>query len=597
LVHEVLNSPGHPLDAGARSFLEPRFGRDFGDVRVHTDARAAASARAVNALAYTVGQHVVFGAGQYQPAAEDGRKLLAHELAHVTQQAGGWHARLMIGPAHDPLEQEADRIAEHVLSPAAGEGPRVSRIGPRVQRAVSAQMDKIRSNLTTGLFDWFVTDAEDHEVLLILKALNDTDLADTVAQMEREDLVDTFFGNVSDDDELKESVTLERINQFRVRTVTRKSGSSEVTTELVGPCTFEDHDTAGRTLLATQSRARQTREALERYLGDPAANASTAALLDRHFFHQANTRTLTPAEQLGFARDIRANYAAVEAMTPLPNFNCATKFDSLCRALAAAYVTPGSNPPRVTLCRSFFEDEDEATQTLVLFHELFHAYANVPGVPGARPADRAYFNERIYAYLPPERSMDNADSYALFALDVLGVKGGAALYGRKSEDSISHCTDGQPDTLRRDFAFAARMVTNALNVIGDPNLGAAQLTTHFKTTDRVKLKRVIERFQKLDEAFKGNVNFECESDCDAGEFGYWRAWGWTVHVCLPYFGLRPDETRIDEILLLAVMERLGLHLTARHTSSAYASQTEDQAYDNPDAYVAYAREITQIWFP
>jgi hypothetical protein len=137
IVHEVLRSPGQPLDAATRAFMEPRFGHDFsavpshiapqgkltvnqpGDrfeqeadrtaqqvtssaalpsseggydfsqVRVHTDARAAESARAVNALAYTVGQHVVFGAEQYEPGTAQGRRVLAHELAHVVQQSNG----------------------------------------------------------------------------------------------------------------------------------------------------------------------------------------------------------------------------------------------------------------------------------------------------------------------------------------------------------------------------------------------------------------------------------------------------------------------------------------------------------------------------
>jgi hypothetical protein len=69
--------------------MEPRFGHDFSDVRVHADTGAAASARAVNALAYTVGRDVVFAAGQYTPSTDSGRKLLAHELAHVVQQRAG----------------------------------------------------------------------------------------------------------------------------------------------------------------------------------------------------------------------------------------------------------------------------------------------------------------------------------------------------------------------------------------------------------------------------------------------------------------------------------------------------------------------------
>src|SRR5207245_8354207 len=80
IVHDVLSSSGQPLDAGTRAFMEPRFGHDFSRVRVHTDARAAESARAVNALAYTVGRDVVFGSGQYEPGTSEGRRWMAHEL-------------------------------------------------------------------------------------------------------------------------------------------------------------------------------------------------------------------------------------------------------------------------------------------------------------------------------------------------------------------------------------------------------------------------------------------------------------------------------------------------------------------------------------
>src|SRR5881398_1945464 len=82
IVHDVLNSSGQPLDEGTRAFMEPRFGHDFSQVRVHTDERAAESAEAVNALAYTAGQDVVFGGGQYEPGTNEGKKLLAHELTH-----------------------------------------------------------------------------------------------------------------------------------------------------------------------------------------------------------------------------------------------------------------------------------------------------------------------------------------------------------------------------------------------------------------------------------------------------------------------------------------------------------------------------------
>ena len=86
IVNEVLNAPGQPLDAATRAFFEPRFGRDLGAVRVHTDGGANASAASVGARAYTVGTRIAFGTGQYAPQSAMGRHLLAHELAHVAQQ-------------------------------------------------------------------------------------------------------------------------------------------------------------------------------------------------------------------------------------------------------------------------------------------------------------------------------------------------------------------------------------------------------------------------------------------------------------------------------------------------------------------------------
>lgn len=118
VVDEVLASPGQPLDREARAFFEPRFGYDFSRVRVHADADAEQSARAVNALAYTVGHNVVFGAGQYAPATQEGRLLLAHELAHVVQQGAGSTA---LQREVDDEESETAAPTNETAAAAAGD--------------------------------------------------------------------------------------------------------------------------------------------------------------------------------------------------------------------------------------------------------------------------------------------------------------------------------------------------------------------------------------------------------------------------------------------------------------------------------------------
>lgn len=90
---------GQPLPDSLRSFLEPRFGRSLADVRAHVGPEAAALAREANARAFTVGHHIVFGAGEFRPGVEQGRRLIAHELTHVFQQRGGLHSvQREVGP-------------------------------------------------------------------------------------------------------------------------------------------------------------------------------------------------------------------------------------------------------------------------------------------------------------------------------------------------------------------------------------------------------------------------------------------------------------------------------------------------------------------
>lgn len=111
VVRDVVESGGRPLDAATRETMESRLGHDFGRVRVHADARAAESARAVNALAYTVGSHIVFDSARYAPGTREGQKLIAHELAHVVQQSRG-ASQETAGHADGSLERDAERAED-----------------------------------------------------------------------------------------------------------------------------------------------------------------------------------------------------------------------------------------------------------------------------------------------------------------------------------------------------------------------------------------------------------------------------------------------------------------------------------------------------
>jgi hypothetical protein len=113
IVQEVLNSGGKELDKETQLSMGSHFGHDFSKVRVHTDTKAVQSANAVNALAYTVRNNLVFNEGQYNPQSHYGQQLLAHELTHVVQQSNAAipGTDLRIGKPNDVHEQEADTLA------------------------------------------------------------------------------------------------------------------------------------------------------------------------------------------------------------------------------------------------------------------------------------------------------------------------------------------------------------------------------------------------------------------------------------------------------------------------------------------------------
>lgn len=105
-----MQGKGRPLPGSVRSYFEPRFGRDFGDVRVHTDAKAGESARAINAKAFTIGRDIVFGDNQYAPETNNGRQLLAHELTHVVQQDSTHNESVQRQTSDEPADEKIKRI-------------------------------------------------------------------------------------------------------------------------------------------------------------------------------------------------------------------------------------------------------------------------------------------------------------------------------------------------------------------------------------------------------------------------------------------------------------------------------------------------------
>ena len=147
-VHEVIGSRGRPLDSDVRTDMEQRLGHDFGDVRIHNDSAAAASAQAVNAHAYTAGSNIVFQRDRYDPGSTEGRTTLAHELTHVVQQRSGpvdgtsAPGGIKVSDPSDRFEREASANAERAMSDTMEAPAPVSASPVAVQRQAEAEEEE-----------------------------------------------------------------------------------------------------------------------------------------------------------------------------------------------------------------------------------------------------------------------------------------------------------------------------------------------------------------------------------------------------------------------------------------------------------------------
>src|SRR5262245_8547638 len=146
-VDGAIAHPGSPLEGSTRRFMETAFAYDFGSVRLHSDSRSAASARALGATAYTVGHDVVTADGPPAVASEPGRRLLAHELAHVVQHGRSADTRVVHRQAATPSAP---------TPPAPASPIRVQNVG-RGGNRVDAEYDRANALLTVQVkvqFDW-----------------------------------------------------------------------------------------------------------------------------------------------------------------------------------------------------------------------------------------------------------------------------------------------------------------------------------------------------------------------------------------------------------------------------------------------------------
>lgn len=417
---------GAPLPAGMRSWLAPRFGHDFGSVRIHTDAKAERSARALEARAYTHGNDVVFGAGAWSPSTTAGRHLLMHELAHVHQQ------RTLGGRAR--IQRDADL--------------RVRGVQPRPETQGSGFGTRFFFEQDRSTYDESVAEEAAERRRL-------EEFANAHAG-ERFDVV----GHASQEGPVDHNRALARARADTVAGILRSRGITvtSIRADIVSherPIEYRLHrsvdvlptgqptcaDVTGRAAIQAADRAACTND-FNRARGR-ANTILTEALRRLDATADADRDTTLGQRFPGHARSsIRTNVASIATLVSGVTPTCQTRCDPGCDRPAAG------GGGTITICPPFYTPNyggwnfDDHLRVFAVLHEGTHA-ANV-GI------DRAYSKSRLFIALTPAETLDNADSYSILVLTLAGAAGNApavlAARGAAPSDSYFGAAPGSPDT-------------------------------------------------------------------------------------------------------------------------------------------------------
>ena len=406
IVDQVLQSSGQPLERATREFMEERFGYDFGSVRIHRDARAAESANAVQARAYTVGQDVVFAGGSFAPETKAGRELLAHELTHVVQQS-----------AMPPAVQRAVPAGLEVTGRRSGMGAAGSN---------SVFFDRNDATINSeGKFAVLIAGGG-------MQSSNDLDLIGRVSEDEATTpvagraLADRRINAV--DAELKTTghtgkrkpdpkpdVGDGRLDYRSLREVEiAPAGSTSAVpdckkTAASGPCDAK----AEEKFVETRTEAQGLIDNARRLLTS-GSDAKTNDLRDEFFGGGGGAGSGAAVTTI-----LDANLGKIRAQMNIvakkKRHRCGTLCNGTC-TVAIAYNEDDGKKATLTLCPKFVAaDKQERKRNFI--HETAHGTPGL-GLAGktAGTTDIAYRYERRIAHLTPDQALQNSDSYSLFVM-------------------------------------------------------------------------------------------------------------------------------------------------------------------------------------
>ncbi|MBX3302612.1 MAG: DUF4157 domain-containing protein [Nitrospira sp.] len=528
-IKNVLHSAGQPLDFATRSFFEPRFGLNLSHIRIHVDSAAAQSTRSINARAFTLGNNIVFGSGEYNPRSESGRRLLAHELSHAFQSkrtepviarqsaqsaldpaatrrkmvdaAASWLASLArqvvvmrqmaatalattpgsaAGPRafHQYLNQESlERLLNNAISVFEAqksdnpyvnfpvESPEQTRMGDAYARAMEQlglAIEEARVNGANLAPD--VRDAQERGYgrnrMRWIEANPAAPLAagirDTFTQTEqdisarRHQQTTTEFSNLAANlhmfnlaGEGARRLRLALLNAsyrlVRDPTSGDVSAQSDAALTITVQPILDQLDGYDWAISQAVSRLMRAEARTREFVAAPIANAAVGNTLQAHFATRDPGYAALLADRLArMARELRGQGSLVVHARNPQDPSCTIGSVGGGLSMTAAHAEPNN----FYFCRSVTIGDENDVSTVI--HESAHA--TIPSL-GSRapltamsdtPRDRSYPGERIYSHLTTEEALDNAESYAFYVDELLGVQ---AQRATAPNDQITGCAD------------------------------------------------------------------------------------------------------------------------------------------------------------
>ena len=532
-IREALASPAEPLEAAAQDFMQARFGHDFSRVRVHRDRQAAQSARAMGALAYTVGEHIVFGEGQFAPDSSDGRRLLAHELAHTIQQGSAvplirrQATTLQVEGLYEARTAEPNSVFFDLDKPTSAEVQGNTGVDDREKtKVVDKAQTALASNQQTMMLYGFASEegAAAHNQALVGRRL----------EAVQELLVRSGFTPP------RKIMPVPRLDCSRGkydyrywRAVEMRDGTQATTRECTpsalqpGVCPTDRQAQINDIRTAALKRIENPQQGaltqMDHFLQDPAANPKVGQSLDRYFggdHSDANARAVR--ERITAVRDFINSLGTSGGGT----IACGSVDEPSCHTGSPANASHSRQ--RMVFCPTYFESSEFIPlQVEIMLHEASHASRFATD-------DRAYQSERVILILNRDQALANAQSVTDIILE---LSGGARPLGPQPRDVVTDCDAPGAGTtheqaVREAMAWAQRWNTFGRQIssqtYASPRLTAFTaplMRAHGFSTERASIAGMYDRYAAMRSWFALYYKIRClpasDQACAGGRLVEW----------------------------------------------------------------------------